>query len=384
VQANLLGVFMFKRIQRIDDVRPFVEHKKEIRFARQPNGAQIGCYMFMDSHTFDSPEALECRGIAFDEQGRIVSRPLHKFFNVGEKEHTSLKRLAARDDLVAVYEKLDGSMIATAWLNDTLHWRSKKSFSSDVVQLTQALVATPEFAPVAQFAAEVAQQGWTAIFELMHPQARIVVPVERPSLRLLHVRDNVTGAYLLLDPGHPVWELVARHGVELAPRHALHDLETIVASLDDMREREGYVLQFADGDMVKLKCPWYQRLHRSITFLRERDIAQAALAEELDDIKASLAEADVDLEPVNAVEARLKSRLLALVDEVEAVLSQDRHLGRKDFALRHQNHPLFGLLMAGYLGKEIPYADWYAKNRLKAEFGLEVLVSGALAEALEG
>ncbi|MFN4181023.1 MAG: RNA ligase, partial [Armatimonadota bacterium] len=105
---------MFKTIHSIDDVLPFVEHKKEIRFTRQPNGARVGCYVFMDGSTFDSLEALECRGIAFDEDGKIISRPLHKFFNLGEKPHTSFQRLSERGDLVSVQEKLDGSMIATA------------------------------------------------------------------------------------------------------------------------------------------------------------------------------------------------------------------------------------------------------------------------------
>lgn len=132
------------------------------------------------------------------------------------------------------------------------------------------------------------------------------------------------------------------------------------------------------------KCPWYQRLHRSITFLRERDIALAALREELDDVKAVLAEAGIDLAPVNAVEQRVKENLVSLVEEVGHVLSKDATLSRKDFVLRHQRHPLFGLLMTAYLGRDVNYAEWYEKNRLKQEFSLEVLASGALAEALEG
>lgn len=375
---------MFKTIHSIDDVLPFVEHKKEIRFTRQPNGARVGCYVFMDGSTFDSLEALECRGIAFDEDGKIISRPLHKFFNLGEKPHTSFQRLSERGDLVSVQEKLDGSMIATAWLHGSLHWRSKKSFSSDVVRLTQELVTTPAFAHVERFATEVASRGWTAIFELMHPQARIVVPVREPSLRLLHVRDNISGEYLLLNAAHPVWELVARFNIELAPRYAMYDLSGIVTSLQDMQEREGYVLQFADGDMVKLKCPWYQRLHRSVTFLRERDIALLALNEELDDLKGTLVEAGVDLEPILAVEARLKQRVVGIVEELDAIVAQDGHLPRKDFALKYSGHPLFGLLMTQYLGKEAPVKEWYIRNKLKDEFSLRVLADGALAEALEG
>jgi len=375
---------MFQTINHLNDIRPAVETKREIRFQRQPNGVTIGCYMFMDSHTFDSPQAIECRGIGFDDEGAVVSRPLHKFFNLGEKEWLSPERLAERDDLVAVFEKLDGSMLATAWVGGELQWRSKKSFSSDVVHLTRRLLELPENAPTTAFATEVASQGMTAIFEMMHPEARIVVPVDSPSLRLLHVRDNRTGAYVLLDKSHPIHEMVARYGIERAPRYEGLSLSDVLTSLESMQGQEGYVLQFANGDMVKLKCPWYQRLHRSITFLRERDIALAALNEELDDLKAVLAEAGIPLEPVNEVESRVKVRMLELTDQIEAAANAGAALDRKSFALKYQREPLFGLMMAQYLGKEPDLRDWFTKNRLKDEFSLRVLADGALAEALEG
>lgn len=375
---------MFKTIQTLADVQPHVVHKKEIRFQQQANGVTVGCYMFMDSSTFDSAEALECRGIAFDTQGRICSRPLHKFFNLGEKEWLSAARLQERSDLVAVFEKLDGSMLATAWVDNTLQWRSKKSFSSDVVKLTQEFLRQPEQAHLEAFAREVASQGMTAIFELTHPQARIVVSQDKPRLRLLHVRDNESGQYVLLDGQHRIHAMVEKHGVPVAPRYDGLSLSQVLGTLESMNEQEGYVLQFANGDMVKLKCPWYLRLHRSITFLRERDIAVAALNEVLDDVKGALAEAGVDLAPVLEVESRVKKRMLELTDEIETIVNQSRHLERKDFALKHKGHPLFGLLMVQYLGKELDLKDWFLKNRLREEFSLRVLADGALAEAMEG
>ncbi len=375
---------MFKKIQHISDVQPHVAHKKEIRFQQQPNGVTVGCYMFMDSSTFDSPEALECRGIAFDGQGAVVSRPLHKFFNLGEKEWLSADKLRQRNDLVGVFEKLDGSMIATAHVDGQLQWRSKKSFNSDVVKLTRAFIEAPEQARLKAFAEDVASQGMTAIFELTHPQARIVVAQDRPQLRLLHVRDNETGAYVLLDPTHAIHSLVALYEVPLVKRYDGLTLDEVLASLEAMDEQEGYVLQFANGDMVKTKCPWYLRLHRSITFLRERDIAVAALTEVLDDVKGTLAEAGVDLGPVLEVESRLKARLVELTEQIETAVQATRHLERKEFALANKAHPLFGLMMTAYLGKELDLKDWYMKNRLKDEFSLRVLADGALAEAMEG
>ncbi len=309
---------MFKTINHIADLQPFVAHKKEIRFLAQPDGITLGCYLFMDSKTFDSPEALECRGIAFDGAGRIVSRPLHKFFNIGEKEWLAPERLLARGDIAAIFEKLDGSMIATAWVAGELRWRSKKSFDSHVVKLASRFLDLPGNAPINAFARLAASNGMTASFELTHPEARIVVAQDRPALRLLHVRDNVTGRCVMLEPGHPVHQWIADHNVPLAERFD-GPLTEALTSLAGMESREGYVIQFTNGDMVKVKSPWYLRLHRSITFLRERDIAWLALNEELDDVKGALVEAGIALTAVNAVEARLKSILTGLMDEIGVI-----------------------------------------------------------------
>lgn len=375
---------MFKVIETIDDVRPFVAEKKEVRFRTLPNGVTLGCYLFADSRTFDSPEAVECRGIAFGPDGRVCSRPLHKFFNAGENESVSLDALRKRDDLVAVFEKLDGSMIATAWVDGKLAWRSKKVFDSAVVKLTEEFLALPENANIAGFASALACQDMTGIFELTHPDARIVVAQDKPQLRLLHIRDNVTGEYLLLDPSDIQHYIIDLMNIPLAPRYPRATIDELLARLEHMEGKEGFILQYDNGDMVKLKCPWYNRLHKSITFLRERDIALAAANEELDDLKAVLVEAGVDLTEVNAVERRLVGRLLQVMLDVEDAVTADKHLDRKAFAMKHKSNPLFGLMMTLYTGGEPDVKGWYVKHKLKDEFSLRVLADEAVAEAIEG
>jgi RNA ligase len=363
---------MFKTIHHIDDIRGPVAHKPEIKFHRQPNGVTIGCYNFQDSTTFNCPEALECRGVAFDDDGKIVSRPLHKFFNAGE-----------RGEIAAVFEKVDGSMIATCWVNKELGFRSKKSFTSDVVELTEKFLADPKNRNLVSFCEEVARSGHTAIFELTHPLARIVVEQPEPQLRLLHVRNNVTGEYVLLNPKHPLHMLIRWRNIPLVHRFTGLALRDLFESLETMQGQEGYVIQFTDGDMVKVKCSWYLDLHKAITFLRERDIATLALHEELDDVKAKLREAGIDLAQVEAVESRLMGILSGLVDQVHSTYDHDSSLSRKDFAIKYQHHPLRSMLMLQFQDRDIQLAKWYEKYQLKSDFGLRILADGARREAVE-
>ena len=362
---------MFKVIKDIDDVAPFVKDKKEIRFFKHPNGVTIGCYQFMDSKTFDTPEALECRGIAFDEKGKIVSRPLHKFFNVGEKPSTMLASIQNRN-IVAVYEKVDGSMIATCKMKDGFALRSKQSFNSNVALWATQFVYEPQHQNYKEFCQEIVSRNWTAVFEIMHPQQRIVVASPEVTLQLLHVRDNETGEYLMLDGKHPVHDLINRLSIPTAKTYNL-SLSEACSSLEGMENMEGYVYQFDDGDMVKMKCDWYNRFHGVITFMRERDIAEAALNEKLDDIKNALRELGVDVGKVEQVEARVKEELVSLSEKVETTYQQDKDLSRKDFAIKHNKSPIFGLLMTRFLDKEVPFKEWYERNRLKEDFGLEVI-----------
>ncbi len=375
---------MFKAIKTIEDVRPFVSDKEEIKFLHQPHGILIGCYLFMDSHTFDSAEAKECRGIAFDSEGKVISRPLHKFFNVGEKECLKPERLCERDDLVAIYEKLDGSMLSTAFLNGRLFWRSKKAFHSHTVKMAEAFIAAPGNARFDDFGIAVSEAGLTATFEFTHPKARIVVAQDEPALRLLHVRDNYTGEYVLLNPNHIIYDLVAQYEIPRVKSFQNLSVSEALLKLETMSDQEGYVFQFADGDMVKAKCPWYLRFHRSITFMRERDIALLALNEELDDVKNSLVQIGMDLGAVEQVESRLKSILVGITGEVEAMLEDGRGLSKKEFALKYLGQPYFGLAASAFGGHEIRLKDWYIKNRLKDDFDLRVLVDDALVEGLNG
>lgn len=361
---------MLLLIKHIDDLRPFVSHKNEIVF-RQNGDLTIGVYVFSDKDTFDCPHALECRGIAFDANGNLISRPLHKFFNLGENPESCLDALQNKK-LVNVFEKLDGSMIATANVNGRAVFRSKGSFGSDVVKLTNHMVNNG-FEHVQSFAQKCVDHNLTAIFELTHPQARIVVEPREPNMRLLHVRDNYSGAYVLMDAEHDVHAWIQQFRIDLVPRYNA-TLDQALSNLEEMEHQEGYVFQFDDGTMIKAKSPWYLRLHRSVTFMRERDIAVLAVHENLDDLKGMLRSNNMDMSAVEEVETRLKHILLGYTTEIDRLYDEHKHLDKKNFAITLKNNPLHGFLMKKYSGAEdIGLIKWYVQKQLANDFTLRVI-----------
>src|SRR5438132_57361 len=102
----------FPVIRHIDEVLPHVEGRADFAVKRQNDYTAID-YIFAGPDTFDHPIRRECRGIKFGADGRIIARPYHKFFNLGEKAET-------QPDVIdwgkahEVLEKLDGSMVHPA------------------------------------------------------------------------------------------------------------------------------------------------------------------------------------------------------------------------------------------------------------------------------
>ncbi|GAB3644818.1 RNA ligase [Ramlibacter alkalitolerans] len=367
---------MFPHINHIDDLLPHIAGKKEIALTPGPQGCTVVCYTCQDSGTFDTPWAAECRGIVFDRDGRVASRPLHKFFNIGEKTDLAMDALPW-DQVTRVMDKRDGSMINTVHLDGELFLKSKKSFDNKQTRMAYEWLANHPHARSGLHA--LAARGYTATLELTSPANRIVVAYEGTEMRLLHVRNNVTGAYedQLLRYLSMSWDIPlvdeADETTAACMARRVSNARELVEQLAGKTDVEGYVLQFADGSMVKAKTPWYSQLHRVVSFTRERDIAEAAAEERLDDIKAALEGMGLDIAAVNAVESRVKNILVAKQARVEEVLAEAKALDRKEFAVRFQKDPDFGLLMPAYLGKPLNWQDWFKKHVLKQEFGLHSL-----------
>lgn len=360
---------MFASIHCLADLHSHVQHKEEIRFNTQPNGYHVACYMISDEDTFNDEWSLECRGITFYPNGNIASRSLHKFFNLGERESTQRHNIDW-SKVTRVMDKRDGSMAHSVLVGNQVVFKSKKSFESDVaVMMNQYAEENPN---IKDLCFDLMFKGITPIFEFTSPRARIVLPYEHDDMYLLHARENVTGRYLTHEElvywgnihGVPVVENILTDDFDI--EHLLEYVETVTGI-------EGYVVQFENGDMVKIKTPWYLALHRTVTFTRERDVAEMIMNETIDDYKSYLTEVGVSHDRVNEIEHRVVQLMNSVRAEVEAIASVDKHLERKDFAIKYRSHPLFYLIIKQFTNQEVPYTDHFEKYILREEFSLEQL-----------
>ena len=377
---------MFPKIQHLSDLLPYIESNKQIRVKPcEVTGHIVVCYMVQDEDTFAGEHELferECRGITFASDGRILSRALHKFFNVGERDDT-LPENIDWSQVVRVMEKRDGSMVTPVLTGDGFKFKTKKSFETKEAALADQIAR-------ANFAGSVwidcmLKASFTPTFEVTSPKYPIVVRYEKDELTLLHIRDNVTGRYLsdheinFVGCPFPVAPNIIdefRDGplVQGKPT-GLPSWSAFKSAADLCTGIEGWVVQLANGEMFKIKTKWYCDLHHSVTFTRWRDIARTVCADQSDDLKAAFRMVGRDIEPILQVERHVMGKINAIQNAVELHAANGRGLGRtaKDMALAFKDHELFGLVMRAFRGQEINYMEYYVKHHLENDWGLEVV-----------
>ena len=191
----------FPEIDHIDDVIPHIEDWQEFK-VMQKDWYTVINYMVAFEETFSLVRERshynmkirrECRGMIFDTAtGNLISRPYHKFFNVGEREETNLDKIDLTQPHV-VLEKLDGSMIRPIPTPEGFRLGTKAGITDVAMNAEYFVADKPQYR---EFILECINQGLTPIFEWVSRKNRIVVDYPEDNLILTAIRNTATGEYL--------------------------------------------------------------------------------------------------------------------------------------------------------------------------------------------
>ena len=221
-------------------------------------------YRFNAPSVFDTPVKRELRGITFSRKTEeVVSRPFHKFFNVGEHGETEEEKLSNREFIAR--EKLDGTMLHPVLLNGEVKLLTQKAFSNPQTEKGEEILRKNE--RLYRAVKELLQRGYTPIFELISPDFQLVIPYDKEELILTELRENRTGKYLLEERENELKEL----GFKTPPK-LTGKFEDLKRKIEDAEMVEGYVLKDLSVEkpfplFAKLKSPWYRRHHYAFTYL---------------------------------------------------------------------------------------------------------------------
>lgn len=273
------------RIEHINDVLPHVEGRQDFVIAHK-DGYSVIDYVFAGADTFDHPARIECRGLKFAPDGKILARPLHKFFNVGERADTQQHVL----DFGAphtIMDKLDGSMIHPAIVHGEVVFMTRMG-RTDVARKAERHL-TPKLVDACR---KNLHFGWTPVFEWTAPDNRIVVRYEESRLTLLAMRATVSGDYADDDMAQ---RFAADMGVPIVGVHAnTHtDATAFLEYARSIQGAEGFVVRFDSGLWVKAKGEDYVLKHKAKdSILQEKNILALVLNGGLDDVLPLLEDGD--------------------------------------------------------------------------------------------
>lgn len=341
----------------------------------------IIAYQISTTEMWKEPLALETRGITFEkETGKLISRPFEKFFNLGENDWTTLNNFIP-NGYVDVRVKRDGSMLTPVLINNKIHWKTKKSFYSDVAILAAKHAETIN--GFNKWCELMCFYNLTPIFEFTSPDNRVVIDYGvEPKFTLLAIRDNETGEYMNINSyTSPLNHINVIEKIDINT-----DIETFISTIKDMKGVEGFVITMQNriyGNRVKfkVKTQWYSDNHRVMTDLRERDVAAAVINESVDDMKALAAANGHDIHLLEAIEKRVTDTLQNIIEETTKLSNLINSCAtRKDAAMLYKDDKYFSLAIRLCNGSVPDYKYFFEKNHLKQDFSLRVLYNPSFSK----
>lgn len=332
--------YEFPEIRHISDVLPHIEGRNEFVIANRCNHTIIN-YNVNFEDTFFSENSLtqairrECRGIVFDENGNILSRRFHKFFNLGEKDETRIENIDFNVSHV-MCEKLDGSMITPLILDGVVRWGTKMG-------LTEVAANVEEFVTGSTLGyrifAEICHNlEITPIFEWCSHKNRIVVDYEEDKLVLLAVRENISGRYLSRTEITDIMSHNPFYDCSGIPLVKEYSSDTTIEEIRSWENCEGIVISFDNGHKVKVKADMYVLRHKSKDSISvEKNIISYIVNDQVDDVLPYLAEDD---------QKRLTEFQTRFWNEFDLVVSDTNDLVTKAIAESNNDRKKFALEVA--------------------------------------
>ena len=256
-------------------------------------------------------------------RAKIIARPFHKFFNLGEKQQIGEIDWSLPHQ---VFDKLDGSMVHPAMLGGEMVMMTRMGVTEQ-----SRKAATHAGAGALELSRHLVDSGITPIFEFTSPDNRIVVAYDRPALTLLAAREMISGAYL---SSAELARLAAQFDVPLVRSlGSLSDVKSFVAKARGEEGIEGYVIAFETGHRVKLKTEGYVLRHKALAGLQyEKNVLAWVATDAVDDVVPILSPELAAA--VLAYRDQVNSSAVKLVAMIDAFLTANRDLSRKDFALK--------------------------------------------------
>jgi RNA ligase len=355
--------YNFPNINNIIDVLPHINNYEEIK-VYEKDWYTIINYAVNLQETFywDEDDVLgssirrECRGLIFDTtSGKLLSRPYHKFFNVGEKEETSIDKINLNESHI-VLEKLDGSMIRPLPTPDSFRLATKSGITDISEQAEEFIKGKANYNT---FISKCIQKNTTPIFEWTSRKNRIVLDYPEDNLILTAIRYNNSGEYTnyeVMMNYATAWNIPV---VKAIAGDNETDLNLIVDHIRKWEDNEGVVIRFDSGHLIKIKADDYVLKHKTKEQINlEKNVIQIILDDSVDDLIPLLTENDA--KRLKDYQGSFWSSIEELTSDLTEMFNSanQSYPDQKDFSVEFVikeklSKPLAGIMYAMRQGRDV-------------------------------
>jgi T4 RnlA family RNA ligase len=311
-------------------------------------------YRLAQYKDFDMPipskpelKGFEMRGLTFvfNKDGSLYNRYvlLEKFFNLNQVPN-SMYSIVKDYKIRYVNNKEDGSIATFVKLpNGKILGKSKMGFDNDQANgINKIYKNNPD---VKSFVDWSLNNDIVPIFEYVAPHNRIVLRYSEEELILLRLRDNKTGKHI------DTKEHLDKIGsIKIAPFEDDNTLDDLIEKSKTEVDKEGWIVQFDNDHMLKIKTDWYFQRHGLLTndIYREHIIIGYILDDLIDDVISQIPEDEKESHMrINKIISIVKSTLRDKVDEINLAYKEyvESGLSKKEYALKNKTNPNFPFVM---------------------------------------
>lgn len=212
-------------------------------------------------------QTIRARGLFVDQTtGDVLMRSYNKFFNVGERPETALDKL---NYPLTAYKKENGFLGLMSVIDGEVVLASKTTMSGPAQALLTDLWGQLSSRQQQEMALLAEQEGCTFVFEVIHHADRHIIDYPTDRLVLL---DAVRNSYDLATCVNPDFSAEVCSHVPLGGVLMGKQIESVFYSPADVKQYqtlhhadrtlEGVVLEDIQGNLSKLKLPYYLTVKR--------------------------------------------------------------------------------------------------------------------------
>lgn len=291
---------------------------------------------------FTNPIVQEARGVIIDVNTLTVTCfPFRKFGNYGESYADTIDWSTAR-----VQEKVDGSIMKVWFYDDNWHvstngtidaYSNIGSFCSSGKSYGQLF---DEGAEDAGLDYSKLDPAYTYIFELVSPEAPIVIHYPKTTIYHTGTRHNDTGLEVNVDIG-----------VKKPKEYHLNSLDECIeaakminndTTLDSIHD-EGYVVVDKDWHRIKIKSPDYLKSHYFLMYNNPTDARVISIIRS-GEVSEICSYFPMFMNYVERVEAQIQNLIVTIGRHAINFSADAAIMSRKEFFLAHKDNKYCGMI----------------------------------------